>query len=95
MNFIEMLETDIFRSDNYQRISNNLSAEERTSLQELHSLNDHTIRVQDKGSRFVLLANEQYCEKVQYQLNRSSFTLLNSDRTKYLRIKLIRGLKNG
>ena len=95
MNFIEMLETDIFRSDNYQRISNNLSAEERTSLQELHSLNDHTIRVQDKSSRFVLLANEQYCEKVQYQINRSSFTLLNSDRTKYLRIKLIRGLKNG
>ena len=74
MNFIEILETDIFRSDNYQGIRNNL-----TSLQALRSLNDHTIRVQDKGSRFVLLTNEQYCKKVQYQINRSSFTLLNSD----------------
>ena len=31
-NFIEMLETDIFRPDNYQRIRNNLSTEERRSL---------------------------------------------------------------
>ena len=51
-------------------------------MQELCSLNDDTIRVQDKGSRFVLLTNEQYCEKVQYQINRSSFILLNSDPTK-------------
>ena len=83
MNFIEMLETDIFRSDNYQGIRNNL-----TSLQELRSLNDHTIRVQDKGSRFVLLTNEQYCKKVQYQINRSSFTLLNSDPTKIFEDKI-------
>ena len=31
-NFIEMLETDIFRPDNYQRIRNNLSTEELRSL---------------------------------------------------------------
>ena len=31
-NFIEMLETDIFRPDNYQRICNNLSTEELRSL---------------------------------------------------------------
>ena len=48
-----MLETDIFRSDNYQRIRNNLSTEEQKSLKELRSLNDHKIRVQDKGSRCV------------------------------------------
>ena len=49
-----MLETDIFSLDYYQRICNNLSTEERNSLQEFRSLNDHTIRVQDEGSRFVL-----------------------------------------
>ena len=48
----------------------------------MHSLNGHTITVQDKVSRFVLLSNEQYCEKVQHKINRSSFTLLNSDLTK-------------
>ena len=46
-----MLETDIFKPDNYQIIRNKLSTEERKSLQELRSLNDHTIRIQDKGSR--------------------------------------------
>ena len=64
------------------KIRNNLSTEERKSLQELRSLNHHTIRVQDKGSRFVLLSNEQYCKKVQHQINRSSFTLLRCDFTK-------------
>lgn len=39
-NFIEILETDIFRPTNYKRIRNNLSIEERKSLQELRSLND-------------------------------------------------------
>ena len=43
------------------------------------SLNDHRIRVQDKDSRFVLLSNEEYCKKVQHQINRISFTLLSSD----------------
>ena len=57
-------------------------------MQELHSLNDHTIRVQDKGSRFVLLSSEQYCKKVQHQINRSSSTLLNSDPTKLFEDKI-------
>ena len=64
------------------KIRNNLSTEEGRFLQELRSLNHHTIRVQDKGSKFVLLSNEQYCKKVQHQINRSSFTLLRRDFTK-------------
>ena len=56
-------------------------------MQELRILNDHTIRVQDKGSRFVLLSNK-YCEKVQHQINRSSFTPLNSDPTKTFEDKI-------
>ena len=40
------------------------------------------VTVQDKGSKFVSLSNEQHCEKVQYKINRSPFTLLNSDPAK-------------
>ena len=56
-------------------------------------LNDHTIRVRDKGSGFVLLSNEQHCEKVQHQINRRSFTLLNSDSTKLFEDKINRWIE--
>ena len=46
-----------------KRIRNNISTELRKSLQELRSLNDHKVTVQDKGSKFVSLSNEQHCEK--------------------------------
>ena len=51
-------------------------------------LYDHTIRVQDKGSRFVLLSNEKYCENVQRHIYRSSFTLLSIDFTKLFEGKI-------
>ena len=54
----------------------------------MRSLNDHTIRVKYKDSKFVLLTNEKYWEKVQYQINKSSFTLLNSDPTKIFEDKI-------
>ena len=54
----------------------------------MRSLNDHTIRVKYKDSKFVLLTNEKYWEKVQYQINRSSFTLLNSDPIKIFEDKI-------
>ena len=57
-------------------------------MQQLRSLNDHKIRVQDKGSRCVLLSHEQFCEKVQHQINRCSFTLLNSDPVKIFEDKI-------
>ena len=49
---------------------------------------NHTIKVQDKSPRFVLLSNKQYCKKVQYQINRSSFTLLKRDSTKTFEDKI-------
>ena len=60
----------------------------------MRSLNHHTIRVQDKGSKFVLLSNEQYCKKVQHQINRSSFTLLRSDFTKKIGNKINKWIEN-
>ena len=54
----------------------------------MRSSNDHTTTVQDKGLRVILSTNELYCKKVQYQMNRSSFTLLNSDPTKIFEDKI-------
>ena len=51
-------------------------------------LNNHTVRIQDKRTWVVLLNNEQCCEKIQCQINRSSFTYLNSDHTKTFKDKI-------
>ena len=40
------------------------------------------MRVQDKGSRFVVISNDEYCEKVNTKFGRSSFTQLSYDITK-------------
>ena len=37
------------------------------------SLEDKVLRVQDKGSRFVVLNTNSYVEKVEQQINRSCF----------------------
>ena len=47
----------------------------------MKELNNQTIRVQDKGSRFVILENDDYCSKIKNQLDRSSFSLLHHDPT--------------
>ena len=40
------------------------------------------VRVQDKGSRFVMIPNDEYCEKVNTQIGRTSFIQLPHDITK-------------
>ena len=45
----------------------------------MKSWNDKVIRVQDKGSRFVVLDTNSYIEKVEHQINRSSFDKLDAD----------------
>ena len=46
------------------------------------------MRVQDKGSRFVVLDNEDYVKKVKHQINRSSFERLEYDPTKSFNVKV-------
>ena len=45
--------------------------------------------MQDKGSRFVILDNDDYIEKIYYQLNRSSFSELNNDPSNDFEINVI------
>ena len=44
--------------------------------------------MQDKGSRFVVLDNEDYIKKVEHQINKSSFQRLEYDPTKIFEVKV-------
>ena len=45
-------------------------------------------RVQDKGSRFVVLDTISYIEKVEHQINRSSFDILDADPSRKFKEKV-------
>ena len=64
---------------NIKRVRSNLAYEERKALAELKSMENTVVRIQDKGSRFVLLTNEDYENKVEHQIAKSSFKKLPSD----------------
>ena len=51
-------------------------------MKEIKSWDDKLILVQDKGSRFVVLSNNDYESKVQHQIDRSSFTETDIDYSK-------------
>ena len=71
--FIELVENDIFKPDNYKRIKNNISNQERNALKDIQKDTSKTCRIQGKGSRFVVFDSDSYIEKIDHQLERSSF----------------------
>ena len=78
--FIDTIEKEIFNPKNIRKTRNNLNKDEKAALKEIKSWEDKVIRVQDKGSRFVVLNTSDYVEKVEHQINRSSFSRLDVDR---------------
>ena len=56
--------------------------EEQIAMKEIRNWDEQTIRIQDKRSRFVLLDNLDYEEKVQHQINRSSFEKISENPNK-------------
>ena len=76
--FIKAMENDLFNPSNIRKPRNNLNKNEKLALKEIKSWDDKVIRVQDKGSRFVVLSNG-YESKVQHQIERSSFTVTDID----------------
>ena len=56
--------------------------EERTALKKIKTSENCCVRVQDKGSKFVFLLNEDYYLKVHTQIERGSFITLPRDVTK-------------
>ena len=80
--FIEAMENDLFNPINIRKPRNNLNKNEKLALKEIKSWDDKVIRVQDKGSRFVVLSNNDYESKVQHQIDSSSFTETDIDYSK-------------
>ena len=68
------MESDLFNPSNILKPRNDLNKNEQLALKEIKSWDDKVIRVQDKGSRFVVLSNNVYESKVQHQIERSLFT---------------------
>ena len=62
------MEKELFNPENAKIIRSNLSKDEKKALKENKPWNDKVVRVQHKGSRFVI-----YEEKIQQEIDRSSF----------------------
>ena len=74
--FIDLVENDIFKSTNYKRIKNNISNQERKVLKEIQK---DTSKTSFTGYRitFFVLDSDSYIEKIDRQLERSSFQELD------------------
>lgn len=57
------MKKDILDPNNLKTVHDNLSKEERSALRKFRS-NDRVIRMQDKGSRFVIFSKENYKGKM-------------------------------
>ena len=75
--FTALVENDIFKPNYYGRIKNDISNQERNALKNIQKETSKTCRTQDKGSRFVALHSDSYIEKIDHQLERSSFQQLD------------------
>ena len=73
---IDNIEKDLFNPMSLVLTRPNISKREQKALKDLKSWKDQTIRVQDKGSRFVILENIDYEQNIKYQIERSSFKQL-------------------
>ena len=74
LKLFEAMENDLFKPSNIRKPRKNLNKNENLALKEIKSWDDKVICVQDKGSRFVVLSNNDYESKVQHEIERSSFT---------------------
>ena len=77
--FIDLVGKDLFEPSNYNKIKGNITTEERKALKTIQNDELRSYRLQDKVSRFVVLDNQDYVEKIDYQLGRSSFEEFDDD----------------
>ena len=86
--FIKNIEKDIFDTAAVKNVRPNISKEQKEALKEIRSWNNQTVRVQDKVSRFVILDSNDYEQKKQTQINKSSFKQLGGDPSKKFDIQI-------
>ena len=85
--FIENIEKDIFDAAAVRKFRQNISEEEKETLKEIRWWNNQTVQVQDKGSHFVILDNNDYKQKIQTQIDRSSFNRLSPFNQKKIQVR--------
>lgn len=79
--FLNNVRKDILEQGNLRKPGDNLTKEERLALRSLKQ-SDNIIRIQDKGSRFVILNWQEYHSKILGQLNNSlHYDKVDSDPT--------------
>ena len=83
--FIEKIEKDLFNPENVLKVRHNLSKDEKAALKDIRNQDKNVVIVQDKGSRFVVLDNEDYVKKVEHQI---SFQRLEYDPAKCFDVKV-------
>ena len=66
--FTDNIEKDLFNPTSLVLTRPKISKAEQNVLKEVKSWNDQTIRVQDKSSRFVILENTDYKQKIKHQI---------------------------
>ena len=66
--FLNNVKSDVLKPSSLRTAKDNLTKEERLALRSLKSC-DNVIRIQDKGSRFVVLSQQEYQTKMLGQLN--------------------------
>ena len=80
---LEATKNDLFNpSNNIRKPRDNLNKNEKLALKERKSWYNKVIRVQEKGSRFMVLSSNDYESKVQHQTQCSSFTETDFDYSK-------------
>ena len=85
--FIENIEKDIFDAAAKRNFRPNISEEDKEALKEIRWWNNQTVQVQDKGSRFVILDNNDYEQKIQTQIDRSSFSQFSPFNQKKIQVR--------
>ena len=91
--FVEAVERDLFDPSNIQTSYSNLTNNERKAMKEIITCEENSIRVQDKGSRFVVLNSSDYVSKIEEQIQRSSFTVLQDDPTEQFEERVVKWSK--
>ena len=65
-----------------------MSKDEKAALKDIRNWDKNVVTVQDKGSRFLVLGNEDSIKKVEHQINRSSLQQLKYNPTKSFEVKV-------
>ena len=89
--FIENIEKDIFDTAAVRNVRPNILKEEKEPLKEIRLWNNQTVNVQDKGSRFVILDNDDNKLRIQIQLIDVDLTKWKKIQVRTLPVRLVAG----